>query len=64
MLSTLSKLNRDSLKSIRKLEGELGKPLLAFSCYKLKPAKLSKEELTKIKRLEKELGLSLVAVGK
>lgn len=63
MLSSLSKLNSDSLESIQKLEGELGKQILAFSCYDLKPAKISEEQLTKIKQLEEELGLALVAVG-
>jgi len=63
MLASLSKLNSDSLESIQKLEGELGKKILAFSTYDLEPAKISEGQLTKIKQLEEELGLALVAVG-
>lgn len=62
MLCSLSKLESRGLDSIKSLEKELHRPLLAFSCHDLKPAELTTDELKKIQSLEKELGLALVAV--
>ena len=62
MLCSLSKLESRGLDSIKKLEKEIQRPLLAFSCHDLKPAQLTDEELKKIQSLEKSLGLVLVAV--
>ena len=62
MICSLAKLEDAKLKKITALEQELGKSLLAFSCYDYKPADVSQEQLSQIQGLEKELGLSLVAV--
>ena len=62
MLCSLSKLEPKGLESIKALEEEIHKPVLAFSCHDLKPAQLTDEELKKIQSLEKALGLALVAV--
>jgi len=62
MVCTLSNLNEDQLRAVRDLESELGRPLLAFSCFDLQPAHLDGESVQRIRRLERELGLSLLAV--
>ena len=49
-------------KPLEKLEKEIGKPLLSFSCKDIKPALVEQETLDKIQALEKSLSLSLVAV--
>lgn len=59
MLCSLS----TKLGAIKTLEKELGKTLLAFSCYPLKPAEISKDQLAKVQEVEKKLGISLVAVS-
>ncbi len=65
MLCSLStKLDQKTLDTVRDLEKELDKTLLAFSCYPVKPDEISKEQLDRIRKVEKELGLSLVAVTK
>jgi hypothetical protein len=64
MTCSLSKLGEPELKKIHALEGDLNRPLLAFSCYDVKPADVTEEELSRIKELEKQLGLSLLAVLK
>ncbi|MBM9513776.1 hypothetical protein [Desulfogranum marinum] len=62
MLCSYSELNNDALNAIQKLEKEIGKPLLSFSCKDIKPALVEQETLDKIQALEKSLSLSLVAV--
>lgn len=63
MLCSLSNnIDNGKLSSIKTLEGELGTPLLAFSCHDLNPAALNDDQLKKVKALESELGLVLVAV--
>ena len=64
MLCSLStKLDEKSLKTIKELEKDLGKTLLAFSCYPVKAADIDNDQLAKIQKTEKDLGISLVAVG-
>ncbi len=62
LCSLSSKLTEDHLQSIRSLEEEIGKTLLAFSCHDIKPSSLNENELSKIQKLEKDLSISLVAV--
>jgi len=64
MLSSLStKLDEKTITTIKNLEKDLGKTLLAFSCHSLNPAEVSREQLAKIQKVEKELGVSLVAIN-
>ena len=63
MLCSLSKLEQKGLDSIKSLEKEIHRPVLAFSCHDLEPAQLTAAELQKIQSLEKELGLALVAIN-
>ena len=62
MLCSLSKIESTSLEAIQSLENDLGKPLLAFSCYIINPAIVEDKELEQINALEKKLGIVLVAV--
>jgi hypothetical protein len=62
MLCSLSKIESSSLEAIQSLENDLGKPLLAFSCYDINPAIVKDKELEQINALEKKLGIVLVAV--
>lgn len=62
MLCSMSTLDTEKLKEIQKLEKELGKPLLAFSCHDIKSALLSEQDLEKIRTLENKLSLSLIAI--
>lgn len=64
LCSLCTKLGDADLQAITALEQELGVPVLAFSCYDLKPAEVTAEQLAKIQALEKKLGLALVAVRK
>lgn len=65
MLCSLStKLEEKDIRAIMDLEKELGKTLLAFSCYPMNPAAINNEELAKIKKVETDLGISLVAVNR
>jgi len=61
MVCTLSNLNEEQLRQIRNLENELGRPLLAFSCFDLRPARLDADSVQRIQRLERELGVALLA---
>jgi hypothetical protein len=63
MLCSLSHLGNKELKEINRLEKELGKTLLSFSCHPAEPADLKGDELSRIENLEKELGVVLVAVN-
>ena len=62
MLCNIAKLENDKLEAIQKLEKEVGKTLVAFSCHDVKPAELSDDQLSKIKAAEDEIGFALVAV--
>lgn len=62
MLCSLTNLSDADLLEISRLEEQIGKPLLAFSCHDIPPAKLSEDEMERIRGLEKKLGMSLVAV--
>ncbi len=62
MLCSLSKLDKEKIKSIESTEKKIGKTLLAFSCHDTAPAKLTQEEITVIGEIEKKLGVLLVAV--
>ncbi len=57
-------LSSSSKMRIHALEVDLNRPLLAFSCYDVKPTDVTEEELSRIKELERQLGLSLLAVRK
>lgn len=63
MMCSLASLSPEKLETIRALEHRLGKPLLAFACHDMAPAKLDDDDLDMIRRLESDLGLSLVAVS-
>ena len=63
MMCSLARLDNDRLETVRSLEKELGKTILAYSCGDADPAQLKDDELNKIREAEKELGLSLVAVA-
>jgi hypothetical protein len=63
LCSLTTTLTPDDLQAIQDLERELGKNLLAFSCYPVEPADIGQDELERIQMLEKRLGLSLVAVN-
>lgn len=62
MVCTLSNLNEEQLREIQDLENELGRSLLAFSCFDLQPAHLDAGSVQRIQRLEKDLGVALMAV--
>lgn len=62
MICSLSKLDNQKIETIKSVEKEMGKTILAFTCHDLAPAQLSPGELAKIQAMEKETGLTLVAV--
>jgi hypothetical protein len=62
LCSIATRINESTLETIKNLEKDLGKTLLAFKCHKLNPSTLSTEQLHKIKEVENSLGVSLVAV--
>ncbi|MEZ4524374.1 MAG: hypothetical protein R2941_00435 [Desulfobacterales bacterium] len=62
MVCSFSNLSDSALKSIQKLEKEIGKTLLSFSCGDIRPAAVGDDVLAKIQKLEKELSVSLLAV--
>ena len=65
MISTLAAtLDEKKLQEIRRLEQELGTPLLAFVPLDVQPAVVDERKLEKIRQLEQSLGVSLVAVQK
>ncbi len=61
MFCSASKLDARKIDAIKKLEHELGRPLVAYSCSTPAMGALSEDELLKIKALEAELSLTLVA---
>ncbi len=60
--SLASKVEETTLQTIKDLEKDLGKTLLAFSCHDWKASALSADELQKVQSVEKKLSISLVAV--
>ena len=64
MLCSLSKLDKEKIKSIESVEKKIGKTVLAFSCHDTPPAKLTQEEIAILGETEKKLGVVLVAVEK
>ncbi|RJQ81890.1 MAG: hypothetical protein C4519_08400 [Desulfobacteraceae bacterium] len=62
LCSIATNINESTLQTIKDLEKELGKSLLAFKCHEVKPSMVNGKELDKIKEVEKSLGISLVAV--
>ncbi len=62
MICSFSNLEQAQLDTVQKLEKELGKTMLAFSCNDVKPADLKGDELSKLQTAEKENGLVLIAV--
>ena len=59
---TCSTLNAPSLRAVRRLESEIGAPVVALTEIPSPPADLDADALAKIETLEQELGLVLVAV--
>lgn len=55
-------LEDTTLKDIRRLEKEIGYPILAFSFYDLQPAELDDRKLAKIQEYEKNKCICLLAV--
>jgi len=55
-------LGDTTLKDIRRLEKEIGYPILAFSFYDLQPAELDDRKLAKIQEYEKNKCICLLAV--
>ncbi|MBA7583018.1 hypothetical protein ES708_24956 [subsurface metagenome] len=55
-------LEDTTLKDIRRLEKEIGYPILAFSFYDLQPAELDDRKLAKIQEYEKNKCVCLLAV--
>lgn len=65
MLYSLSaKLEQKELDSIRTLERDLGKPVLAFSALPAEPAAVGPEQLAKVREVERSLGITLVVVDR
>lgn len=62
MLCNLTRLDDAKVQQIKAVEQEVGKTLLAYSCYNVAPADLNKDELLQISEAEKKLGMVLVAV--
>lgn len=63
MLYSYAMITADQLKTIQKLEEELGKTLVAFQGQDIDVTELTPEELERIEEEEERLGLSLVAVA-
>lgn len=62
MLCNVTRLDDAKVSQIKAVEQEVGKTLLAYSCYNVAPADLNKDELLQISEAEKKLGMVLVAV--
>ena len=62
MLYPIATLEADKLEAVRKLEDEIGSPVIALSAIEASSAKLPSEKLEKLQALEDELGVVLVAV--
>lgn len=62
MLYPFAALEADKLDAIRKLENEIGSPLVALTPVDADTAALPKDQLRKLQALEDELDIVLVAV--
>jgi len=63
MLCSIStNLDSKKIENIQRLEKEIGKTLLAYSCHDSNAAKINDEQLNKVKSAEKDLGIVLVAI--
>lgn len=62
MICSYATVDEEKLKSLQKLEKDMGRTLLAFNCQEIKPAQLTPEQLENIQTLEKDLGVVLVAL--
>lgn len=62
MLYSLAHLEPKTLRTIQKLEKEIGSPVLALEGVDARTAALPDEHLTKLQDLETRLGVVLVAV--
>ena len=63
MLCSLSSLETTSLDTVKTLEQEIGRTVLAFSCHSLAPAELTDQQLRRLQEVERELGVALVALA-
>jgi hypothetical protein len=62
MMCGLTRLDEGKLATIKSVEKNIGKTILAYECHDIKPAELSKDELAQLTETEKKLGVVLVAV--
>ena len=63
MLCSIStNLDNNKIEAIKKLEKEIGKTVLAYSCHDTSASEIDESQLSKIKAAEKELDVVLVAV--
>lgn len=62
-MSLASNIDNTTLDKIRKLEKEIGYPLLAFSFFDIEPASLDEKKLEKIRKFEEGTCICLLAVA-
>lgn len=62
MMCTLTPLDAKKEDELKKMEQQMGKTLLAYSCSSTEPAQLSDAELNRLREFEQKLGLVLIAV--
>jgi len=62
LICSYATVDDEKLKSLQKLEKNMGRTLLAFSCQEITPAQLTPEQLESIQALEKDLGVVVVAL--
>jgi hypothetical protein len=62
MMCNVTRLDDAKVQQIKAVEQEVGKTLLAYSCYNVSPADLNKDELARISEAEQKLGVVLVAI--
>lgn len=62
MMCTLSTLDANKADALKKMEQQMGKTLLAYSCNPTEPAALSDNEVKQLQDFEQKLGLVLIAV--
>ena len=62
MLYPIATLEAEKLEAVRKLEREIGSPVVALSAIDADTASLPKDKLEKLQALEDDLEVVLVAV--
>ena len=62
MLYPIATLEADKLEAVRKLEREIGSPVVALSAVEADTASLPQDKLDQLKALEEDLDVVLVAV--